>query len=221
MKPKNPWISILTKPKSTIRKIVDFNPNYRLLILSWIYGFYITTSIAQNMKFLISKWDLFPIVVLLIILAPIFGYLSFSIFSWFVFKIGKWIDGKGSFKEIRASIAWATVPLIVNVLISIFFISFFKKDFFIGPAKEYLVKLDMFLLIFIALLIQITTIIWFYVIYFNALAEVQKFSVLKAFLNVFLTIIILGILSLLLIAIFKWTCSTFFDEPIIVNFLFK
>jgi hypothetical protein len=47
----NPWKSILTKPRETIRSIVGYNANYRLLVLSIIYGFNSMLGIAQKISF--------------------------------------------------------------------------------------------------------------------------------------------------------------------------
>ena len=69
----NPWFSIWVRPRRTIQAIVDYNPNYRLGILSAIYGFSALLGLAQSF----SMGDIFGMISILIftvILSPIWGW---------------------------------------------------------------------------------------------------------------------------------------------------
>ncbi|MCK5632970.1 YIP1 family protein [bacterium] len=211
----NPWISIWTKPRETIKEIVRFNPNYRLLFLSTIVGFFSLLGIAQQWN-LGEKLSFFSIIISVIILAPLFGYITFSISSWFVFFTGKLLKGQARCKEIRAAIAWSNVPLIVSCLLWILFLGVYSALAFKMPIK----KLELDIFIFFALLVQLVISIWIIVIYVNALAEVQKFSILSAIFNIILSSILVFIVSILVGLISKWACSAFFDEPVLVYSLF-
>jgi len=112
----NPWLCMWIKPKSTIRTIVDYNPNYRLFALSAIYGFVSLISTSQTFAFgnLLHPFLVFLIA---IILSPLWGYIIFSISSFFIYFSGKWIGGEAKYKEVRSAIAWSNVPMIGNVIL--------------------------------------------------------------------------------------------------------
>jgi len=44
----NPWLRMWVKPKTTIRKIIEYNPNFRLFWLSAIYGIVSLLSSSQS-----------------------------------------------------------------------------------------------------------------------------------------------------------------------------
>jgi hypothetical protein len=207
----NPWISIWTKPRETIREIVKFNPNYRLLFLSTIVGFFSLLGIAQQWN-LGEKLSFFSIIISVIILAPLFGFLTFTISSWFVFFTGKLLKGQGKCKEIRSAIAWSNVPLIVSCLLWILFLGVYSALAFKMPIRQ--LELDIFILF--GILVQTVISVWIIVIYVNVLAEVQKFSILSSIFNIILSSILVFIVTVLILLISMWACSAFFDEPVLV-----
>lgn len=193
-KPKKAWLYIFIKPKVTIRKIVEFDPNYGLLFLSWIFGFALLSS---NLIFFINKINSLLLITLITITSPLIGYLLFSMFSWFLFKTGKWLKGKGSFKEIRAAYAWSNITQIIYCSIIIIFISLLTTNFFLEDTNK-LTNLCPTVFFIIISLIFIIIYTWTSLILFISLAEVQKFSILRAILNLFLAIITMTIIIICL-----------------------
>jgi hypothetical protein len=209
---QNPWFSILKEPKKTIRRIVDFNPNHRLLILSIIYGFCVLLGFAQQLK-LGEKMSLISIIASAIIFSPIIGYIFFSFSSWLIYYTGKLIKGAASFKQIRAAIAWSNVPVVVNLLGWIVLILIFKKMIFEDFSKEILssAKLSVF---FAVVFVQMIASVWGIVIYVNALSEVQGFSILYAILNILFGIVAVFLIFFLISLLFTWT-GIAFAEPLV------
>ena len=72
----NPWLGMWTHPKSTIRTIIDYNPNYRLFLMCAIYGFVSLISFTQSFA-LGSHINFFLLLLLSLIIAPFWGYLIF------------------------------------------------------------------------------------------------------------------------------------------------
>ncbi len=180
----NPWLEIWTRPRATIRRIVDENPNRSLWWLAAIYGFGSLLNNAQSLA-LGSSLALLPILLIAIVFAALWGYIFFSIWSAVVHWVGKLFKGQGTFQEVRAAYSWSCVPLAVNVLLwfvlaGVFGIQLFSSSAGGGAA---LANGQVFLLFFV-LIVRLVLAIWSLVIYFNALAEVQRFSVLKSILNV-------------------------------------
>lgn len=212
----NPWSAILTKPKETIQAIVEFNPNYHLLLLSMIYGFSALLGLAQNLK-LGEKLDFISIIIPAIILAPLWGYIAFSVSSWFVFFTGKWIGGKAPFKHIRAVAAWSNVPAIVSAFMWLLLLFIFGHGIFQDFATKPELSAAQVWTVFSIMFVQLIASIWSLVIYINALAQVQQFSILRAISNIILSFLVVLAIIVLFSLIFKWTCAPFFNAPKLVN----
>jgi len=196
----NPWLTIWTQPRATIAEIVRENPNRSIWWLSAIYGF---SSILNSFQtaLLGNKLNIAAIFLIAIVLCPIWGYISFSIWSWVVSFTGKLFKGAGTFKEIRAAYAWSCVPLIVNVLLWFLLAALFGRALFTEMKETQTFTQAQVTLLFGILIIRIAVAIWSIVIYLNALAEVQKYSVLRAIGNVIVAAVIVAIFFYLLLLI--------------------
>ncbi len=201
----NPWLSIWTKPRATIAQIVQEKPNRSLWVLAFIYGFCTLFSLFQSVALGNAVHPL-GIVVLGLIFAPLYGYVNFSVWSWVVFLTGKWFKGQGTFKTVRASYAWSCVPILFNIPLWLLMVVLFGHQLFMNfPDAAQMSNSQVFLL-FVILIAKVTLAIWSLVIFLNALAEVQNYSMVRAIFNVFVAGIILGVLffvfwSLLLYAL--------------------
>ena len=177
----NPWITIFTKPRMTIRAIVDNNPNFRLFWLAAIYGACSLLGLIQNFRAGESSKLIYILPFLL--LAPFWGYLLFSFSSFFVFIAGRLLKGQGSFKAVRSAYAWSSVPLIINLILWLFLISFFGLGLFSEEVlRGMLTPASSFFLMGV-ILVQFVFSIWSLVIYVVSLSEVQRFSILRTLAN--------------------------------------
>ncbi|MFA5250202.1 MAG: YIP1 family protein [Parachlamydiales bacterium] len=198
----SPWLAMLMKPKVTIRAIVDLNPNYRLLLLAWLYGFCSLLGIAQNVG-LGEKSASLLFVAPLFLLAPLWGFALFSFSSWFVFLSGKLLKGQARYREVRAAYAWSNVPLFFNAFFWVFLIVLFGKDLFAeATLRAALTNAKAFLLMG-AVFGQVVFSIWSMVLYVAALAEVQRFSLFRSVFNLvlggLLFFVLAAVISFLLI----------------------
>ena len=199
------WLAIFYKPSETILSIVKENPNKGLFRLCAIFGFAHLLQIAQLYAFS-EKFSLMFILLFTIILSPIWGYLIFALSSFLIYFTGKWIQGKALYKECRAAMAWSSMPMLFNDLGWIAMIILFGKELFSRfPAGEFLTPSQISLL-FVLLILQVAAVIWSLVIYLNALSAVQRFSTIRAILNVILsTVIIMALMFLLyFMFVFFW-----------------
>jgi hypothetical protein len=197
MEHHNPWLTIWRHPRATIARIVAENPNRSLWLLAGIYGFCALMNLFQSMA-LGSALSTLGILILAIILAPFYGYISFSIWSWFVTWVGKWFKGHGSFTTIRSAYAWSCVPIVLNIPLWVLMVIIFGHQLFLNFPDAHLLPSSQVLLLFIILIAKVVLAIWSLVIYLNALAEVQKYSVLRAILNVVVAGVILGVIIFIL-----------------------
>ena len=191
----NPWLKIFVKPRQTIRAIVDVNPNFRLFVLSAIYGFCSLLGVAQNFG-LGDRKEILAAMLPLLLLAPVWGYLVFSFSSWFVFIMGKLLKGQGSYRQVRAAYAWSNVPLIVNAFLWILLIVVFRSSLFSETALKGILTQGSSLLLIGVVFSQLIFSLWGLVIYVIGLSEVQRFSILKTLVNLFLSLLLFFILAL-------------------------
>lgn len=201
----SPWVTILYKPTQTIKEIVKANPNKGLWLLSTIFGLAHLLQVAQIYA-LSERFSLSTLLLGCIVLAPFWGYLIFSIASALIFFTGKWIKGKGYFAECRAALAWSCLPLFIAIAAWFVLLWLFGQSLFsFFPGGERLTVSQVFLLT-TALLIQVGALIYSFVLYTYTLAAVQRFSPLRAIVNIViaLSFVIFLILVLYLLAVLLW-----------------
>lgn len=189
--PHRPWISILTDPKQTIQRIISYNPNYLLLMLSFIYGFPWILNLAQTAS-LGRSYPQMQIMIAAILVAIPIGYIAFSFFSFLYLWIGKLLQGKGTFLTIRSAVAWSNVPNAISIVIWIVFMMLFRNSLF-NDATANVPGFSNYAMV--AFIIQLICSIWAFWILLHTLSYVQKFSLWKALLNIVLVFLICFILT--------------------------
>lgn len=188
----NPWRTMWLEPRATIRSVVSQNPGRSLWLLAAVYGF---SSILNGYQSAalggeVATWML---VLFAMIFAPIWGYIVFCIWGWLIALTGKLLKGEGNFYTIRAAYAWSCVPLAANAVLWFLLIALFGGKIFQSAVDGHLLTQGQITTLFVLLIGKMVFVIWAIVLYLNALAEVQKFSVLRAIVNV----IIAGVIAIL------------------------
>lgn len=197
MEYRSPWLTIWTEPRATIARVVAENPNHSLWVLAGIYGFCSLMNLFQSMV-LGSAIGTLGLLILAIIIAPIYGYINFSIWSWIVSWVGKWFKGHGNFRTVRAAYAWSCVPILLNIPLWLLMVVLFGHQLFMNFPDAHLLPTSQVLFLFIISIAKVVLAIWSLVIYLNALAEVQGYSILRAILNVLLAGVILALIIFVL-----------------------
>lgn len=197
----NPWLSIWVKPRKTIRALVEFNVNYRFIIMCALYGFYNMLQFSQVFA-LGQTTALWMILLFAVILAIPAGYIAFNFSSFLTFLLGKLIKGKGSFKQVRAATYWASVPMIVTLVFWIFMMIAHGNTIFVPGFETHLVGTAATISMVIGFA-QVGLSIWGLVIFLHALGEVQGFSAWMALLNLFLA----GLTIAILLFLVSWGLS--------------
>lgn len=191
----NPWLSIWVKPRKTIRALVDYDVNHRLVVLCAIYGFQYMLQVAQffSMGSATSLW--FTLLVAIVLAIPV-GYIGFNIGAFFLHLLGKLIKGKGTFKQVRAATYWSSVPMVVTIVIWIVLMVAHGNNLFVAGYERGLTGTALTVNI-VAAFIQCALAVWNIIIFLHALGEVQGFSAWMALLNTFLAALTLFILLFL------------------------
>lgn len=187
----SPWTAIWVRPKETIAHIVAQNPNRHLWILAFFYGFQTLLNSFQSLL-LGETMGLIPLFLLAIILAPFLGYLAFSVWSWVVMMVGRLFRGQGTFREVRAAYAWSCVPMAINIPLWLILAALLGRDLFTGNTLTDPFSTPLVALLYLITFIRLVIAVWSIVIYLNALAQVQSFSVLRAIGNTLVAALLLG-----------------------------
>lgn len=181
--PINPWLKIWTSPRETIRAVVGFNPKHLFYFLAAIYGFTMLLQLAQDFSlgFRVSAiW----IVGVSLVLSVGVGALAFNIFAALLYWTGKWVGGNASFAHVRAAVAWAYVPSLVNTAIWLVMIGIFGSQIFMATFADTVFTGYQLPVVFFGMLAQVVASVWGFFIGLQTLAEVQGFSAWKALLNI-------------------------------------
>jgi hypothetical protein len=200
------WTSIWTRPRATIAQIVATNPNQHLWLLASIYGFQGLLNAFQS--FLLgNSWGLIPIFLVAIVLSPFWGYISFAVWSWLVMWTGRLFKGGGTFQQIRAAYAWSCVPMIINIPLWILLAAIFGSSLFANYGGAGSMGGGLVTLLYLVILVRLVIAIWSIVIYLNALAEVQKFSILRSIGNALVAALVVAVLYFLLFSALAYVWS--------------
>lgn len=189
---KSPWCTMWTSPRKTIRSIVATNPSMQLLPLSIVYGFPIMIHLAGLMN-IGSSFNLLGTLLITLLLSPIVGFIGISFTSIIVYWAGKLVKGKSRYKELRCAVAWSNVPNVVTcaawVLLALMVgQALFTPGFYAEGTVLPAITTVLFGFQGIAA-------IWAFVLFIIALAQVQKFSIWRAIVNVLIPFVVLFLLS--------------------------
>jgi len=190
----NPWFSMWTRPRATIQQIIDTNPKHLVLVLAAISGFSNTLGRA-SFKSLGDHLSVPSIFLVAAFFGPIAGIIGLYLWGFLLRWTGKKLGGTGSAINIRAAIAWATVPLIWALFLWIPELAIFGKELFTS-ATPHLDTSPMLILLLIGFgLIEMIIAIWSMVVFVKSLAQVQGFTAWRALGNAILAfLVLLGII---------------------------
>lgn len=175
----NPWVSIWLKPRETIRWIVATDPTRQVILLAALGGISQSLDRAAGR----SAGDVLsvPVIFLIALIGGSIGgilslYIGGAILRW----TGSWFGGQATTEEVRAAIAWSSVPTIWALLLWIPELILFREEMFLTVTPRIDASpLLLFLLLGFAV-VEITIGIWTFIIFLKCVGEVHRFSAWKA-----------------------------------------
>jgi hypothetical protein len=176
--PLNPWVSIWTRPRATIRQIVDTDPTYMVVLLASIGGIARALDNASRR----NTGDNLPLAGILVtamIAGPLGGlimlYLSGALVRW----TGSLLGGVANSVQVRAALAWGQVPTIGILIVWGVQIALLGKELFSSETPS-LDAGELRAWIFLATVpIDVVLAIWAAVLIVKCVAEVHQFSAWK------------------------------------------
>ena len=189
----NPWFTMFTQPRSTIRKIVDLNPKMGFFYLAsiWFLQFFFLFIAYVAFEFPI-QYGLALIIAALI--SPFIGAICFFFFGWLLFISGKWLNGKAKQSQTRCAFAWSRIPVVIDLIMWFVLSAFIAEIVFL--------KINVGVSFYFTNLIAAITSIWSFVLLVVSIKEIQKFSLLKALISVILSYLFIFSVMLIIMLVF-------------------
>jgi hypothetical protein len=199
----NPLLSIWFFPRQTIRLVVRTNPGLHLAALFTLNSFFnvLNRASGRNMGDHFNVWMIVGFAMLIAPLAIPFSAIG----SWMGEWVASTIGGVATREQIRASYAWAAVPVIAWALV--FWplqLALFGTEVFSTNAPTMTSASP--ILLFLITLTSLVASVWSIVIGIQAFAEVNQFSALRsvgAALQMFAVILLPVIVLFGMVEIFK------------------
>ena len=187
---ENPFFTIWTRPRATIRGIVNTDPTYRVIPLTLASG--IVQALGNETQR--NAGDLLPLSAILgiaFVLGPIGGLIGLYVSGWLAGVSCRWLGGRADSREVRAALAWSSVPTLATIPIWLVQLAVFGHEMFTST-KPSLVANPALALLLIATAVPIIVLaLWSLVILLKTLGEVQGFSAWRALGSMFLLILLI------------------------------
>ena len=149
-----------------------------------------------------NHWgDRFPVAAVLLMAlvgGSISGVIGIYIGGAWLKWTGSWFGGTASATEVRAAVAWSSVPRLAALLLWIPQLAFYGKEMFTSHAPRMASNPG---LLYVSAIIAIVLAIWAYIVLLQCLAEVHRFSAWKALGATLLPALVLGGLCACLVAL--------------------
>ncbi len=181
----NPWVSIWTRPRATIQQIVDVNPQRYIWVLAAVSG--VADALNQASERSAGDELGLPLILLIVVAAGSIGgivslYLFGALFRW----TGGWMGGKASAENLRAAIAWSSVPVICSLVLWIPSFAIFGQELSTTETPNIDVNPSLLFVLFGYGAIEMIIGVWAFVVLLKCIGQVQGFSAWKALGNTLL-----------------------------------
>jgi hypothetical protein len=176
--PLNPWLSMWTRPRETVRQLLRTSPAWVILLLAALAG---VGQVLDNASFR-NLGDSYPagmIVVLAVLLGPAFGIIGLYIGGVLVAWTGHWIGGTAPARDVRTAMAWAGLPLVAGLVVWVFDLALFGSEMFTSYTPRLEASLGLALLMLVSGVVSLVLGVWAMVLLCKSVGEVHGFSAWK------------------------------------------
>jgi hypothetical protein len=197
----NPWLSMWTKPRATVRQLVAQGPDVRLLVVASLTG--ITETLGRMSD--TDAGDTMSVSILLalaVLLGPAVGIGALYVGAWLTRVTGRWLGGQAESRELRIALGWGGLPSATTLILWLFAIGVMGSEMFtsVTPDLESNLGLAGFLMLFGIGVFVLA--VWSVFLASKAVAEVQGWaSAWRGFGNILLSGLII-LVPVIMIGIF-------------------
>ena len=178
----NPWTSIWVRPRATIQHIVDTELEKHVVALAALSGIVQALDNASGRS--LGDALPFPVVLgLVLILGPIFGLIGVYLWAWLLRWTGRWLGGQATLPQLRTAIAWGSVPMIAAGVPLLLVLILIGPELFTENTPRLDARPTLAIVALGLVLVQAVLMLWSVVTLLKTVAQVQGFSVWRAFVN--------------------------------------
>jgi len=192
-----PFFSILVRPRRTMRAIIDSNPRRLVLVLAALSGFGSALDNASTSS--IGDGNNIPVVAIVALSAvagSLGGILTLYVGGFVMKWAGRPLGGRATQVEVRAALAWSTVPLIWALPLWIPELALAGREMFTTATPILAASPLRAVLLVLVVLLEVVLGIWSFVLFLKCLGEVHGFSAWKS-----LAAVLLSVLAIVLVAL--------------------
>lgn len=194
----NPFLSVWTQPKETVRQFIKNDRLGYTMILVSIAGIGATIAGLQDsgwfQEFSVVFW-----IIGILLGGIISGFLNLGVNSLLYTFIGKLYGGKGKLRDMAIAIGPTVIPQIFAVPVFVFYALFYGERFFAAPEGFNITSIPLGAYLFLILL-MLASGIWSIVVTSKAIGVVHGFSSMRGF-GVYMTIAGIFIIIALILVI--------------------
>jgi hypothetical protein len=184
---ENPFLTIWTRPRATMRGIVDVNPNFRVLPIAMLGGILETVQF-ESVLGAGEQLSVPTILVIAVVLGPLVGLALLYAGAWLVEMSCRLLRGQARSSEVRSALAWSSIPLLATIPIWIIRGALLGRELFTFEKSSLLANLTLTYILIATFIPELVLQVWWLVITVKALGEVQKFSAWRALNSLLLLI---------------------------------
>ena len=188
---------VLTSPVRAFQFIDTYQYEKHLHVLLFLAGVVKSFDRAVG-KNLGDKTSLWGVIAMSVIVGGLFGWISFYIYSFLISWTGKWLHGVAKTDAVLRVFAYSSLPSTLGLLVLLIQIILFGKAVFTSDGIDPDASTLSGIIIYGTLFLQISLSLWSLVLLVIGIAQVQKFSIGYAILNVILP----GLIVLAFVALF-------------------
>lgn len=198
-KARSIWWNIWLRPKESLQKVLDTDPNKHLVTLTIIHGFFVGLYLVFSLLTMrvLEIAQSIGLGVLLVVGSIIFSLFILFFISCLYQITGKWIKGEGTYIEVKSAVGWSFYPQIVSL-------------FFVILSILVLAITSSTIASFILMVIGNILGIWSLVLFFLMLGQAHKFSAWKALLCYLLALLVIIVAVCIIFLVIKALSPLFF-----------
>ncbi len=171
-KPGNPWLTMWTQPRATMRWILDNEPD-RWVHLLMMTGGVIGALTRASWKNAGDEMSLGAVLGVYSVVGVIGGLITLYAGGWLLTQAGQWLGGEGSFGDVRSALAWSQVPAVWGVSLLIINLALFGEQMYTSHAPA--IEANQHLAAVLAV-VEIAAAVWGFVIWVKCLGEAMGVS---------------------------------------------
>lgn len=166
--------SMWLHPRQTIRRIVDVDPQYHANLLIALAGIAESLDRASTR----NMGDKVPFAVVLgsaLIIGPGMALIGAWIYSHLIRIAGNWMGGRGVYYEIKAAVAWSSLPTVLALVLWIPLVMLVGKEMFTEEMPSLTGNISLSITLVGLSIGQLVLGLWAFVLLCNSIAEVQEY----------------------------------------------